>query len=293
MSRSTSRLTVRQPPGIYSGMFDICRRHTNWFCSIAVGIAVLASNESWASAQKPNPRASLRRLSLLNICSPAPAFRSSNIIWILERRSKNTGFAPDAATHSSDGRRARSTGSLETMGCLHRGSRPDAGTDIQPVVSLAYRSRGRQASCDLNVIRDLLSRLACPTTDRYLAVPDLNVVFPYDEAHVRAGLLAARNSTSPPLGKHIAVTGSLIPALPGDRDPADSPGYSRSSRPNLLQCETLNQVALAPFSSCHTAEIDGYVLEGHIQFASKRPTSHRSLNLSEIKPESWSEGYFY
>jgi polyphosphate kinase 2 len=43
----------------------------------------------------------------------------------------------------------------------------------------------------LNVIRDLLSRLACPKTDKHLAVPDLNVVFPYDEAHVKASLLAA------------------------------------------------------------------------------------------------------
>jgi polyphosphate kinase 2 len=42
----------------------------------------------------------------------------------------------------------------------------------------------------LNVIRDLLARLACPKTDKHLAVPDLSVVFPYDEAHVRAGLLA-------------------------------------------------------------------------------------------------------
>ena len=42
----------------------------------------------------------------------------------------------------------------------------------------------------LNVIRDLLARLACPKTDKHLAVPDLNVVFPYAEAHVRAGLLA-------------------------------------------------------------------------------------------------------
>jgi polyphosphate kinase 2 len=42
----------------------------------------------------------------------------------------------------------------------------------------------------LNVIRDLLARLACPKTDKHLAVPDLNIVFPYDEAHVRAGLLA-------------------------------------------------------------------------------------------------------
>jgi hypothetical protein len=42
----------------------------------------------------------------------------------------------------------------------------------------------------LNVIRDLLSRLACPKTDKHLAVPDRNVVFPYDEAHSKAGLLA-------------------------------------------------------------------------------------------------------
>ena len=45
-------------------------------------------------------------------------------------------------------------------------------------------------SAHLNVIRDLLARVACPQTDRHLAVPDLNVVFPYDEAHARAGLLA-------------------------------------------------------------------------------------------------------
>jgi polyphosphate kinase 2 len=43
----------------------------------------------------------------------------------------------------------------------------------------------------LNVIRDLLSRLACPETEKHLAVPDCNVVFPYDEAHARAGLLGA------------------------------------------------------------------------------------------------------
>jgi len=42
----------------------------------------------------------------------------------------------------------------------------------------------------LNVIRDLLARLACPETDKHLAAPDLNVVFPYDEAHLKAGLLA-------------------------------------------------------------------------------------------------------
>ena len=42
----------------------------------------------------------------------------------------------------------------------------------------------------LNVIRDLLARLACPQTDKHLAVPDLDVVFPYDEAHARADLIA-------------------------------------------------------------------------------------------------------
>jgi len=34
----------------------------------------------------------------------------------------------------------------------------------------------------LNVIRDLLARLACPQTDKHLAVPDISVVFPYDDA---------------------------------------------------------------------------------------------------------------
>jgi len=42
----------------------------------------------------------------------------------------------------------------------------------------------------LNVVRDLLARLACPQTDKHLAVPDLSVVFPYDEAYARVGLLA-------------------------------------------------------------------------------------------------------
>lgn len=42
----------------------------------------------------------------------------------------------------------------------------------------------------LNVIRDLLVRLACPETDKHPATPDLEVVFPYDEAHKKAGLLA-------------------------------------------------------------------------------------------------------
>ena len=31
----------------------------------------------------------------------------------------------------------------------------------------------------LNVIRDLISRLACPETDKHLASPDQNIVFPY------------------------------------------------------------------------------------------------------------------
>jgi hypothetical protein len=42
----------------------------------------------------------------------------------------------------------------------------------------------------LNVIRDLIARLACPETDKHLAVPDLAIGFPYDEAHVKAGMLA-------------------------------------------------------------------------------------------------------
>jgi hypothetical protein len=43
----------------------------------------------------------------------------------------------------------------------------------------------------LNVIRDLIGCLACPETDKHFALPDPNVVFPYDEAHAIAGLLAA------------------------------------------------------------------------------------------------------
>lgn len=45
-------------------------------------------------------------------------------------------------------------------------------------------------SARLNVIRDLVSRLACPETERHLASPDLSVVFAYDKAHADAGLLA-------------------------------------------------------------------------------------------------------
>lgn len=46
-------------------------------------------------------------------------------------------------------------------------------------------------SARLNIIRDLLSRLACPETEKHLAIPDPEVVFIYDQAHSRAGLLAA------------------------------------------------------------------------------------------------------
>ena len=42
----------------------------------------------------------------------------------------------------------------------------------------------------LNVIRDVLGCLACPQTNKHLAVPNLKVVLPYDEAQIRAGLLA-------------------------------------------------------------------------------------------------------
>jgi polyphosphate kinase 2 (PPK2 family) len=40
----------------------------------------------------------------------------------------------------------------------------------------------------LNVIRDLISRLACPETDKHLASPNRSIVFPYDKA--RAGHFA-------------------------------------------------------------------------------------------------------
>jgi len=43
----------------------------------------------------------------------------------------------------------------------------------------------------LNVMRDLIARLACPETDKHVAVPDLDIVFPYDDAHAKAGLLAS------------------------------------------------------------------------------------------------------
>src|SRR5262249_43887903 len=40
----------------------------------------------------------------------------------------------------------------------------------------------------LNVIRDFLARLACPKTDKHMAVPDRSIVFSYDKA--QPGLLA-------------------------------------------------------------------------------------------------------
>jgi polyphosphate kinase 2 len=43
----------------------------------------------------------------------------------------------------------------------------------------------------VNVIRDLISRLACPQTDKHLAFPDRKVVFRYDKTHAKAGLLAS------------------------------------------------------------------------------------------------------
>jgi polyphosphate kinase 2 len=43
----------------------------------------------------------------------------------------------------------------------------------------------------LNVIRDLLSRLACPETEKHFAMPDRSIIFPYDQAHAKARLLAA------------------------------------------------------------------------------------------------------
>ena len=43
----------------------------------------------------------------------------------------------------------------------------------------------------LNMIRDLLSRLECPDVEKHLAVPDPEVLFAYDEARAKAGILSA------------------------------------------------------------------------------------------------------
>ncbi|MBY0512185.1 MAG: polyphosphate kinase 2 [Rhodospirillaceae bacterium] len=40
-------------------------------------------------------------------------------------------------------------------------------------------------SARLNIIRDLLSRLACPSTNRHLAQPDSKIVFPFRKAKAR------------------------------------------------------------------------------------------------------------
>jgi polyphosphate kinase 2 len=42
----------------------------------------------------------------------------------------------------------------------------------------------------LNVVRDLISRLACPETDKHLASPDRNIVFQYDPRHAGSHELA-------------------------------------------------------------------------------------------------------
>ena len=55
---------------------------------------------------------------------------------------------------------------------------------------LVVRADDKQTA-RLNVIRDLLSRLACPESDKHLARPDPDVVFPYDDAPTRTDLLAA------------------------------------------------------------------------------------------------------
>lgn len=55
---------------------------------------------------------------------------------------------------------------------------------------IVVRADGKKRA-RLNVIRDILSRLDCPDADKHFAVPDPEVVFQYDEAHAKAGLLAA------------------------------------------------------------------------------------------------------
>ena len=47
-------------------------------------------------------------------------------------------------------------------------------------------------SARLNVIRDLIARLACPETDKHLATPDRRIVFPYNEANANAGRVAVQ-----------------------------------------------------------------------------------------------------
>lgn len=42
----------------------------------------------------------------------------------------------------------------------------------------------------LNVIRDILSRISCPESDKHQAVPESDVVTVYDRKRAKAGLLA-------------------------------------------------------------------------------------------------------
>ena len=46
-------------------------------------------------------------------------------------------------------------------------------------------------SARLNLIRDLLSRVVCPQSEKHKPLPDPEVVSVWDEAHAKAGLLAA------------------------------------------------------------------------------------------------------
>jgi polyphosphate kinase 2 (PPK2 family) len=43
----------------------------------------------------------------------------------------------------------------------------------------------------LNVIRDLLTRVNCPGINKHFAVPDRDVVFPYEGVHAQTGRLSA------------------------------------------------------------------------------------------------------
>lgn len=64
-----------------------------------------------------------------------------------------------------------------------------AGTSTPLSPWIIVRANDKRVA-HLNVIRDLLARLACPKTDKHLAVPDASIVLRYDEAHLRAGILA-------------------------------------------------------------------------------------------------------
>jgi len=52
-------------------------------------------------------------------------------------------------------------------------------TPLSP--SIVVRADDKRAA-RLNVIRDLIARLACPETSKHMATPDREVVFPYDQA---------------------------------------------------------------------------------------------------------------